>query len=162
MIFMNMNAMIKITDIDYEETFRNLYPHLLKQIGKKEKMELLYRLLEKMGDDALTFVSGFLEGFSGKEKNRLFALAVNSNAEELTKQNGKKLEENELGKAFELERISVRHRGEELVLFLENIQVDVKGLMKNDAVREKMEENKAKKSGMFSGKIGGMDIFIII
>ncbi|MBR1743332.1 MAG: hypothetical protein IJ733_15960, partial [Lachnospiraceae bacterium] len=152
---MNMNAMIQITDIDYEETFRNLYPYLLKQVGKQEKLEILYRLLDKMGEDALILVSGFLEGFSVKEKNRLFAVAVNSNSDELAKQIDKYLQKHELGQAFELEGISVRRKGDGLVLFLENIGADVKELMKNDKVKEKIAESSTKKLGGVFGEMAG-------
>lgn len=151
---MNIYAVIKITDIDYEATLKNCYPYLMENMRKYEKTELIFRLLEKLGEDALTFLFRFTGRFSVEEKNRLVAIGFNAHEKELTGKITEYLKENKIGQAFEVSRITIRQRGTSLVLFLENVLVDAKLLLEQDVIYDKLVEITSKKLGVLEESAG--------
>lgn len=128
----------KIVNIDYEKTFRQIFPILKEKLDALESKNMIIRLFRKLDDEALPVLLGIMDSLSESTKNELLVLCLNTYSVKLSEMLNKELTKHPYGKHLNLGKVSGIHEKEALYLRVEQIEVDYKGL-----VREKL-----------SGKLG--------
>lgn len=147
-----INAKIIIKEIQYEETFQNLFPMAMKKCKSMKKPNLAIRFLLKMGDASVTAALGILNNMKQQNKNELLCGFVNLYRQEIQSALNALLQKDELGKNIQMGDIYMaQDNNDQLSLVIYNIKVDYSSLMKNESVKQKIGDyaNKAVKKTVF-------------
>ncbi|RGZ01773.1 hypothetical protein DXA13_00110 [Clostridium sp. AM58-1XD] len=143
---------IKISEIDYEQSFSSLFPAVLNKCAKMETTNLLVRFQKKMGEDSITAVLGILELLPQRRKSELLCRLVMFYGQELAVLTNRFLEKDELGRNFKIGDISmIQDEEERLLLCLQDVKVDYNGLMQSELVHQKIGDA----AGRLAEKLGG-------
>lgn len=147
-----INAKIIIKEIQYEETFQNLFPMAMKKCKSMQNPNLAIRFLLKMGDASVTAALGILNNMKQQNKNELLCGFVNLYRQEIQSALNALLQKDELGKNIQMGDIYMaQDYNGQLSLVIYNIKVDYSSLMKNETVKQKIGDyaNKAVKKTIF-------------
>lgn len=147
-----INAKIIIKEIQYEETFQNLFPMTMKKCKSMKKPNLAIRFLLKMGDASVTAALGILNNMKQQNKNELLCGFVNLYRQEIQSALNALLQKDELGKNIQMGDIYMaQDNNGQLSLVICNIKVDYSSLMRNESVKQKIGDyaNKAVKKTIF-------------
>jgi len=68
---------IKVVDIEYGRTFRQIFPPLKEKLSTMQSKNLLIRLFQKLDDVALPVLLGIMERLPGGAKDELLAMCLN-------------------------------------------------------------------------------------
>lgn len=147
-----INAKITIKEIQYEESFENLFPMGIQKCRKMENPNLAVRFLLKMGDASMTAALGILDMMGEESKNELLCGLVNLYRQEIQSALNALLQKDELGRNIQMGDIYMAQDSNgQLSFHVRDIVVDYGELMKNDAVKQKIGDyaNKAVKKSVF-------------
>lgn len=130
---------IKIVDIEYERTFQQIFPLLKEKLDVVESKNLLIRLFQKLEDAALPVLIGIMKRLPESTKNELLAMCLNTYSGRICEMLNAELAKHPYGKFLKIGRVSIVQEKEALYLWIGQIQVDYKGLVK-EKVTGKMSQ----------------------
>ncbi len=138
-------ANIKIVNIDYEKTFRQVFPIFREKLSCMESKNMIIRLFQKLDDAALPVLLGIMNRLSESTKNELLVLCLNTYSVKLLEKLNEELAKHPYGKFLNVGRVSIVQEREVLYLWIGQVQVDYKGF-----VKEKL-----------AGKLGGLAVSLV-
>ena len=136
---------IKADRIDYEKTLENLYPAIKERLAAAESQNMIIRLFQKLDDAALPVLLSFMGNLSETAKNELVAKCLKVCSARLDDMLNRELGKHPFGKCLRVGGVSGVCGNEGISLWLSQVYVDYKGL-----VKEKL-----------GGKIGGIASFLV-
>ncbi len=149
-----IHAEIAIGEIQYEKSFRNLFPSVIETCKKMNTSNLAIRFLLKMEDASMTAVAGILNRMDEKCKGQLLCGFANLYCQEIQEALNTLLQQDELGRNISIGEIYMgKDSGGQLFLSGRNIKADYSAIMKNNTVKQKIGEyaNQAVKKSVFGG-----------
>lgn len=129
-----------ISAIDYEATFRTVFPAVLNKCKQADASNVLLRLLAKLDETAEPVLQGIMRYFPQNIKDEFLCQCVNSFGPTLTEKLNAFLQTNSWGKNFVLDAVQVTRNEGKILLIAENVRADYKALLETDAVQDKVEE----------------------
>lgn len=139
-----LSANIKITNIDYEKTFEQVFPLLREKISSMDSKNLIIRLFQKLDDAALPVMLGIMNRLPEDSKTEMMVLCLNTYSVKIKEKLNEELAKHSIGKYMRVGCVSIVQQDNALYLWIGQIQMDYKGL-----VKEKL-----------SGKLGGIAAFL--
>lgn len=133
-----VHAKVRMKEIDYGKSFENLFPMGMEKCRAMGNPNLAVRFLLKLGDASMPAVFGILSRMEDSSKGELLCALVNLYGKELVSGLNGLLKEDELGKNIKVGEISMVQDAAGLSFDARKIEVNYSGIMKNDAVREKI------------------------
>jgi hypothetical protein len=132
---------MKIESIDYDKTFRALFPKLVGKLKTVENPRFSIRFLRKMGEEVPDAFQGVLNRLSQRDKDEFLLFAVRWYRAEWIVRLKDFLSGHFYGKNLDFDDISLaRDDGEGMVLLVKNLVVDYRGLMESGDVERKANE----------------------
>ena len=125
-----LSVTIKIVDIRYEQTFQQIFPVLKEKVRTLESKNLLIRLFQKLHDAALPVLLGIMNRLPESTKNELLAMCLNTYSGKLCEKLNEELAKHPYGKYLKVGRVSIAREREALYLWIGQVQVNYKGLVK--------------------------------
>lgn len=138
-----LSASIKISNIDYEKTFRQVFPVVKDKIGSMESQNMIIRFFQKLDDAALPVLLGVMIRLPEETKNELLVQCMNAYSFKIKEKLNEELAQNAFGKYLTVGCVSVVRKNNNLHLWITQVKADYKALMK-----EKL-----------GGKLGGIVAF---
>lgn len=136
---------IKADRIDYEKTLENLYPAIKERLVAAKSQNMIIRLFQKLDDAALPVLLSFMGNLSETAKNELVTQCLKVCSARLSDILNRELGKHPFGKCLRVGEVSGVCGNEGISLWLSQVYVDYKGL-----VKEKL-----------GGKIGGIASFLV-
>lgn len=134
-------AKIRIKEIDYEKSFANLFPMVLKKCSAIENPNMAIRFLKKMGDASLTAALGVMNQLDDQSKGELLCAFVNLYRGEIQAKLRTYLEGNEIGKNIIVGGIFLTQEAAGgLALMGYDIQIKYSKLAQNSQVQDKIKD----------------------
>lgn len=134
-------ADIMIREINYEKSLANLFPIGIQKCSKMEDPNLAVRFLLKMGNASMTAALGILNLLDEKHKGELLCSLVNAYGHEIQSAFHAFLQNDDLGRNIHIGDISMAHDSNGcLSLIGRDIQIDYKGLMKSNKIKQRVSE----------------------
>ncbi|MCH5187024.1 MAG: hypothetical protein J1F63_01375 [Oscillospiraceae bacterium] len=124
-----LSASVKISDIDYEKTLRQMFPELKAMLDAMEPENIAVRLLKKLGDDTLPVALSLLDQLGQETKTELAIHLVNTYSTDICRELNKALVNNEWGKHVAVGRLWVEQQNDVLCLQVSSIKADYKALI---------------------------------
>lgn len=125
-----LSASIKISDINYEKTFQNIFPMIREKIKSTESKNMIIRFFKKLDDAALPVLLGIMNHLPEDIKNELLVLCLDTYSSKIQEKLNEGLEKNSYGKYMNVGRVLIVQEGNFLYLWIGQVQVDYKGLVK--------------------------------
>lgn len=122
----------KIVKIDYEKTFRQLFPILKEKLAAMDSRNMLLRLFQKLDDAALPVLLGIMGSLQENTKNELLVSCINAYSVRLRDMLNQQMLRHPYGKYLHAGAISGAREGKTLQLWIGQIQVDYKGLVRDN------------------------------
>lgn len=141
-------ARIKISNINYEKTFRAIFPLVKEKVAAMESKNMMIRLFQKLDDAALPVLLGVMCRLPEKTKNELLVHCINTYAIILRDKLNEELKNDTWGRLFLVGDMRLVCQDNDFFLGIDKIEVDYKSLLEIDAVNEKL-------NGFF-GKFAGV------
>lgn len=135
-----LSTSIKISNIDYEKTFQQVFSVIKDKIGSLESKNMIIRLFQKLDDAALPVLLGVMTRLPEETKNELLVQCLNAYSLKIKVKLNEELVKNAFGKYLTVGCISAVSENNNLYLWIGQVKVDYKSL-----VKEKL-----------GGKIGGI------
>lgn len=139
-----LTGTITIGKIDYEKSFRALFPILMEKLESMEDKNLAVRFLIKMGEESVTAVVGILNKMEGKQE--MFCQLINSYASEIVSKINEFLEKDEVGKHIQIAGLKLIQNGSDMILKVERVDIDYKELVESPAIQEKINQAAGEKT----------------
>lgn len=134
-----VNIYFTINAIDYEATFRTVFPTVLNKCKQADASNVLLRLLAKLDEAAEPVLQGIMRYLPQDIRNKFLCQCVNSFASTLTGMLNTFLQKDDWGRSFALGAVQVTQNEGEIVLVAENVRADYKALLETDVVQDKVE-----------------------
>ena len=147
---------ITVSKVNYEESFRRLFPLIMKKTASMPDPGMAVRFINRMGEDSLPIVLSILSLMEESDKAALMASIVNQFRGHICASVNRHLKEYELGRALELGPIGASSRGEVIDLTAEGLKVDYRVLVESDAVQKGVDayaDKLGSKIGLDDGSI---------
>lgn len=125
-----LSASIKISNINYEKTLQNIFPMIREKIKSAESKNMIIRFFKKLDDAALPVLLGIMNHLPEDIKNELLVLCLDTYSSKIQEKLNEGLEKNSYGKYMNVGRVSIVQEGNFLYLWIGQVQVDYKGLVK--------------------------------
>lgn len=125
-----LSTSVKISNIDYEETFRQVFPVVRDKIGPMESKNFLIRLFQKLDDAALPVLLGVMIRLPEETKDALLVQCLNAYSFKIKEKLNEELAKNALGKHLTVGCVSAVRENDNLYLWLGQVKVDYKSLVK--------------------------------
>lgn len=127
-----LSVNIKVVDIEYERTFQQIFPLLKEKLGAAESKNLLIRLFQKLDDAALPVLLGIMKRLPESTKDELLAMCLNTYSGRICEMLNAELAKHPYpyGKFLKIGCVSIVQENEALYLWIGQVQVDYKGLVK--------------------------------
>lgn len=125
-----ITANIKIVNIEYEKTLQQLFPIIRERLGAVESTDLIIRLFQKLDDAALPVLLGIMDRLPERTRNELLAICLDTYSDKLCEKLNEELAKHPYGRFLQAGSVSVERQGEALYLWISQVQVDYKGLVK--------------------------------
>lgn len=125
-----LSISIKISSIDYEKTFRQVFPVVKDKISSMESKNMAIRLFQKLDDAALPVLLGVMTRLTEDTKNELFVQCLNAYSHKIKEKLNKELVKNDYGKYLTAGCVSAVRRNDNIYLWIGQIKVNYKGLLK--------------------------------
>ena len=106
-----LSASIKISDINYEKTFQNIFPMIRENIKTTESDNLVLRFFKKLDDAALPVLLGIMNHLPEDIKNELLVLCLDTYSGKIQEKLNEGLETNSYGKYLNVGRVSIVQEG---------------------------------------------------
>lgn len=121
---------IKIVNIDYEKTIQQIFPFMREKLHSLDSVNMVIRLFQKLDDAALPVLLGIINRMPENTKNELLSVCLNTYSSKICQKLNEELTKHPYGKFLRVNRISIVREQEYLYLWLGQIQVNYKGLVK--------------------------------
>lgn len=142
---------IKISNIDYEKTFRQMFPMVKDKINSMESENKIIRLFQKLDDAALHILLGVMMRLPEETKNELLVQFTNTYSHKINEKLNEELVKNNLGKHLTVGCLSVIQEYDNLYLWINQVKADYKALVKEKLGRSVFffpSKEKVEKMGM--------------
>lgn len=149
---------IEIGTIDYEKSFKELFPIAMKKLEMIENKNLVLRFLVKMGEESMTAVLGILEKLDDWSKGEILCCIIRLYGEEIVAKLNEMLAKDAIGKNMEINRIFLVQKEEHMELYAYGAKVDYRGLLDNPDIERKVKdaaENMAQGFGKTFQEVAG-------
>lgn len=147
-----LSVSIKISNIDYEKTFQQIFPMVKEKIDSMESKNMIFRLFQKLDDAAQPVLLGVMYHLPEETKDRLLVHCLNAYAPKLCEKLNEELKSDAWGSHFSVGSLWITHQDNEFFLQISQIDADYKALLEMDAVNEKINGMLGKAAGF--AKIG--------
>ena len=125
-----LNVRFVVTEINYEQTFVNVYPALYKKLNTVQSQNIAVQLLKKLGMDAQEIAVELMTMLDQANRDRLLIYLLESYKEQWLRVIKEYLLANKYGKNFRIEDIQLcQDVSGQLILNVKNIKIDYKGLL---------------------------------
>lgn len=124
-----LSASVKISDIDYEKTLRQMFPDIKAKIEAMESGNMAVRLFKKLGDDALPVALSLLGQLEWETETELLVHLVNTYSTDICRELNKALAKNEWGKNVVIGSLWVEQQNNGLCLQARNVKANYKALI---------------------------------
>lgn len=141
-----LSANIKISNMNYEKTFQQVFPVVKDKIGSMESKNMVIRLFQKLDDAALPVLLGVMTRLPEDTKNELLVQCLNVYSHKIREKLNEELVKNAFGKHLNIGCVSAVRGNENLYLWIGQVKVNYKAL-----VKEKL-------GGKFGGMVGSLPI----
>ena len=125
-----LSISIKIRNIDYEKTYRQVFPVIRDKIGSMESKNMLIRLFQKLDDAALPVLLGVMARLPEETKNELLVQCLNAYSIKIKDKLNEELVKNAFGKYLTIGYVSAVRANDDLYLWIGQVKVDYKALVK--------------------------------
>lgn len=125
-----ISANIKIVHIDYENTFRQVFPIFKEKLCSMESKNMIIQLFQKLDDVSLPVLLGIMSRLSETTKNEFLVLCLNTYSAKIQEKLNEELAKNPYGKYLNVGTVSIVQEREVLYLWIGHVQVDYKELAK--------------------------------
>lgn len=125
-----ISVTIKIVNINYETTIRQIFPAIKEKLRSLESKNMVIRLFQKLDDAALPVLLEIMERLPQDTKDELLAICLNTYSSKVCEKLNEELTKHPYGKFLDVNRISIMREQESLYLWIGQVQVDYKGLVK--------------------------------
>lgn len=144
-----INGRITVTDIDYEESFRTLFPMLIGKARDTDNPGIAFRLLDKMGDDSLPIMLEIMEHMKEQDKEMLILSAIELFKSRIVQMINDYLKKSDAGRSIYVDGICAMRSSDAdgLSLILTGVDIDYQMLANTDFAGRNIDE--------FAGKLGG-------
>lgn len=133
-----LTATIQIKNIDYEATFRHIYPAISEKVMEWNTKNMIIRLFQQLGDASLPVLISLLYQLSESTKNELLVRILNSYAPVLREKINEEFKKDDWGKCFNIGSLSVDRQTVEqrdyIILTVSHVEVDYHALLNHDKV----------------------------
>ncbi len=147
-----LDVEIKIDSIDYEQSFRNLFPQLSAKCVNMETDHLLVRFLNKMGSASMPVVLRILNTLPERSKGELLCCLANFFRQEFVQTLNGVLKQDVLGQCFQLGSVLLKQADSNVItITFEEVSADYGALLKNDTMQKKIAEVIRSSVGDFLG-----------
>ncbi len=126
-----LSASIKISNIDYDKTFRQIFPSVKEKINSMESDNMIIRLIQKLDDAALYVFSDLMNRLSETTKNEILVQCINAYSIRIKDKLNEELTKNIYGKHITVGRLFAAEDSNELYLCIDRIKVNYKTLVKD-------------------------------
>lgn len=121
-----LSTSIKITNINYEKTFQQIFPVIKEKIMEIESTNMVLRLFQKLDDSALPVLQELMKRIPEDTKDGLVVLAMNLYSSKITDKLNEELQKHSYGQYLKVGRISAGQEEGEMYLWIDGISVDYK------------------------------------
>lgn len=135
-----LSASIKISNIDYEKTFQQIFPMVKARIHAMESKNMLIRLFQKLDDAALPVLSGVMFRLPEETKHELLVHCLNTYSARLRDKLNEEFANDTWGKCFTVGSLWLEQRDRDVFLQIGQIEADYKALLDMDLVSEKLDD----------------------
>lgn len=125
-----LSTSIKISNIDYEKTFQQVFPVVREKIGSMKSKKMIIRLFQKLDEAALPVLLGVMIRLPERAKNELLVQCLNTYSPMIKEKLNEELIKNSFGKYLTVGRISAVQEDNSLYLWIGQTKVDYKGIVK--------------------------------
>ena len=125
-----LSISIKIRNIDYEKTYRQVFPVVKDKIGSMESKNMVIQLFQKLDDAALPVLLGVMTRLSEETKSELLVQCLNSYSFKIKEKLNEELLKNDTGKYLTVGRVSAVQDNNNLYLWIGQVKVNYKALVK--------------------------------
>ena len=125
-----LSADIKISNIDYEKTFRQVFPVIRDRLGSMESPNMVIRLFQKLDDAALPVFLGVMIRLPEETKNELLVQCLNAYSLKIKEKLNEELVKSTFGKYLTLGYVSAVRENNNLYLWIGQVKIDYKALVK--------------------------------
>ncbi len=139
-----LTGIITIGKIDYEKTFRALFPILMEKLESMDDKNFAVRFLMKMGEESVTAVVGILNKMDGKQE--MFCQLINSYASEIILKINEFLQKDELGKYIQIADLTLTQNGSDMILKVDRVDINYKELIENPSIQQKISQAAGEKT----------------
>ena len=139
-----LNGIILIEKIDYEKTFRSLYPVIKTKLEGIEEKNFAVRFLLKMGEMSITAIIGILALLEDSVKTEILCDVVNEYANVIADKINQKFSTDLLASAIHISAINLINEEAELRIQMQGVVIDYYSLSKNILVQDKIMESAEK------------------
>lgn len=125
-----LSISIEISNIDYEKTFRQVFPVVKDKIGSMESKNLVIRLFQKLDDAALPVLLGVMMRLPEDTKNELLVQCLNAHSCKIKEKLNEELVKSAYGKHLTVGCVSAVCRNDNVYLWIGQAKVNYKTLVK--------------------------------
>lgn len=125
-----LSISIKIRNIDYEKTYRQVFPMIRDKVGSMESPKMLIRLFQKLDDAALPVLLGVMARLPEETKNELLVQCLNAYSYKIKDKLNEELLKNAFGKHMTIGCVSAVRANDDLYLWIGQVKADYKALVK--------------------------------
>ena len=121
-----LSLSIKITNINYEKTFQQVFPVVKEKIMEIESPNMVLRLFQKLDDAALPVLQELMKRLSEDTKAGLVVLAMNLYSTKITDKLNEELQKHSYGQYLKMGCMSAGQERGQVYLWIDEIFVDYK------------------------------------
>lgn len=125
-----LSTNIKISNIDHEKTFRQVFPVVKDKIASMESKNMIIRLFQKLDDAALPVLLGVMIRLPEETKNELLVQCLNAYSLMIREKLNEELLKNAFGKYLAIGCVSAVRGNNDLYLWIGQVKVDYRALVK--------------------------------
>lgn len=118
----------KIVNINYEETFQQIFPTMKEKLYSSNSTNMVIRLFRKLDDAALPLILNIMGRLPESTKYDILSVCLNMYSNKICEILNEKLTKHPYGKFLNVNNISIMREQESLYLWIGQVRVDYKGL----------------------------------
>lgn len=151
-------VVIKIRDIDYENTFQHIFPTALKKIMSLDSNNLIVRLFQQLGDAALPVLLSLMYRIPEDTKRELLVRSLNAYSPVLRDKLNEEFLKDKWGQCLQIGTIFV-DRQNDICLNIGRIKVDYQALLNNGQVTDAIHKRFGRFSNLAKTAAGVATVF---
>lgn len=127
---------IALSDVDYGESFKNLFPLIMKKTGSMKDPGMAVRFINKMGEDSLPIVLKILSLMSQEEKAELMSCIINQFKGRICGAVNNSLNEHGIDGAMQFSSIGAERSDGGIRLLVSGVTINYKSLAGSELVEK--------------------------